>query len=163
LLRHGFRRFVLVNGHGGNMTACEEMCLRLREATTVDVLTAVTYFTLAPLPATALEHAGEIETSFGLALAPQVVRLDQLVPAEMADSGHVSPDVTRGRPFHEITRTGNLGDPRRATRDRGQHLVDTVLDRLCEIITSLDRTGDTVHALNRRGRKEGTGGAHTVS
>ena len=48
LLGHGFRRFLLVNGHGGNMAASELICMRLRRETTVEVVGAVTYFTLAP-------------------------------------------------------------------------------------------------------------------
>ena len=159
LVGHGFRRFVLVNGHGGNMTACEEACVRLREETTADVVAAVTYFTLIPLPV--LEHAGEIETSFSLALDPQLVRPDRLVPAAMTVSDHASPDALRGRPFHHITATGNLGDPRRATSERGKQLVDAVLARLCEIVTSLDRNEGPAHALNGRGRKEANHGAGT--
>jgi creatinine amidohydrolase len=157
LIGHGFRRILLVNGHGGNMAAVEEACEVVRTDTVDASIEAVTYFALAPLPASAVAHAGEVETSCALALVPQLVRRDRLVPAEMLCS--VPPSMAASSPpaFHEMTRTGNLGDPTLATRDVGEQLVGIVLDRLCEIVTSLSPEKRNV---NSNGRKENTHGTH---
>jgi creatinine amidohydrolase len=136
LLGHGFRRFLLINGHGGNRAASELACVRLRRELAVELVGAVTYFTLASLDATELSHAGAIETSFALALAPEVVKLERLVPA--APRGPV-PDLVPAmipRAFHEVTDTDNLDDPTQASVERGQTLLDGVLDRLCALVTA---------------------------
>ena len=154
LLSHGFRRILLVNGHGGNMAASEEVCLRLRRETEADLIEAVTYFMLAPLAPASLEHAGEIETSYALALAPQLVRPHRLLPAEMLRPSPASAEATILPPFHEITRTGNLGDPTRANRECGEHLVQAVLDRLCELVTMLEREDVAADSPSRRKEDE---------
>jgi creatinine amidohydrolase/Fe(II)-dependent formamide hydrolase-like protein len=40
------------------------------------------------------------------------------------------------RAFHEVTGPGNLGDPRQASVERGQALLDGVLDRLCALVSA---------------------------
>lgn len=134
LLRHGFRRIVLVNGHGGNMAATEDACMRLRRETANTLIETVSYFTLADLPVSALEHAGEIETSCALALTPEVVRPEQLVPADMLAPQPGGEGTGNSSPLHELTRTGNLGDPTTANRERGTAVMQVVIDRLCEVV-----------------------------
>ena len=135
------RRFSVVSG-------------RLRRETEADLIEAVTYFMLAPLAPASLEHAGEIETSYALALAPQLVRPHRLLPAEMLRPLPASVGATSPPPFHEITRTGNLGDPTRANRECGEHLVQAVLDRLCELVTMLEREDVAADSPPRRKEDE---------
>ena len=137
LLGHGFRRFLLVNGHGGNMAASELICVRLRRETAVEVVGAVTYFTLAPAASADKSHAGALETSYALALAPEVVKRDQFTPPHLTGT---LPDLAPAMipwAFHEMTQTGNLGDPTGASKEQGTALVAMVLDRLCKIVTAL--------------------------
>ena len=137
LLGHGFRRFLLVNGHGGNMAASEVICVRLRRETAVEVVGTITYFTLTPAAAADMSHAGRLETSYALALAPEVVKRERLTPPHLVGA---LPDVAPATipwAFHELTQTGNLGDPTGASREQGTALVEMVLDRLCHIVTAL--------------------------
>lgn len=143
LLGHGFRRFLIVNGHGGNMSLDDVVCIRLRRETAVEVVGAVTYFTLSSAQ---VGHAGEVEASYALALAPELVKAERLTPERPAGT---LPDL---RPaavpwaFHEMTLTGNLGDPRDATFQQGWDLLTPMLDRLCEIVRAL---GDDAPAFQR--------------
>ena len=93
------------------------------------------------------DHAGEMETSMGLAHFPELVAFEQ------ADAGAVRPSrfeaVNRGwveitRPWHLLTTNSGSGDPRAATAEKGEELTALVVERigrfLCELAASpLDR------------------------
>ena len=68
-------------------------------------------------------HAGAAETAIVLAVAEGLVRTDQLEP------GREGP-VSTARPFSEgfraITDNGVLGDPRHATADAGEAILDRI-------------------------------------
>jgi len=134
LLGHGFRRYLLVNGHGGNMALTDVVCTRLRRETAVEVVGALTYFTLS---STQVGHGGEVEASYALALAPDVVRSERLraeVPAGALPD--VRPAIVPWA-FHELTHSGNLGDPTLASAEKGRAMLAPMLDRLCEIVIAL--------------------------
>lgn len=134
LLGHGFRRYLLVNGHGGNMALTDVVCTRLRRETAVEMVGAITYFTLS---STQVGHGGEVEASYALALAPDVVRSERLraeVPA--APLPDVRPAIVPWA-FHELTHSGNLGDPTLASAEKGRAMLAPMLDRLCEIVLAL--------------------------
>ena len=144
LLGHGFRRFLLVNGHGGNIALDDVVCVRLRRETDVDFVAALTYFLLSPEP---VGHAGEVEASYALALAPELVKPARLTPGHpVAGRPDLAPAVVPWA-FHELTRTGNLGDPTLATTEQGRALLAPMLDRLCEIVTAI---GEEAPAFQRR-------------
>ena len=76
------------------------------------------------------DHAGEMETSMGLAHFPGLVALEQ------ADAGAVRPSrfeaVNRGwveitRPWHLLTTNSGSGDPRAATAAKGEAVTDRVV------------------------------------
>lgn len=134
LVGHGLRRFLLVNGHGGNMALDDVVCVRLRRETEVDFVGAITYFTLS---STHVGHAGEIEASYALALAPDTVKPALLSPEQPAA---ILPDLAPAAvpwAFHEMTLSGNLGDPRLASAERGREMLAPMLDRLCAIVTAI--------------------------
>lgn len=131
LLAHGFRRFLLVNGHGGNMAMDDVVCVRLRRETAVDLVGAVTYFSLGPEP---VGHAGEVEASYALALAPDLVKLDRAAAPRLADALPDLAPATVPWAFHEMTHSGNLGDPRAASAEHGRALLAPMLDRLCGLV-----------------------------
>jgi creatinine amidohydrolase len=143
LLGHGFRRFLLVNGHGGNIALDDVVCVRLRRETDVDFVAALTYFLLSPEP---VGHAGEVEASYALALAPELVKPARLTPGYPVGG---RPDLTPAVvpwAFHEMTQTGNIGDPTLATAEQGRALLAPMLDRLCAIVTAI---GEEAPAFQR--------------
>ena len=143
LLGHGFRRFLLVNGHGGNIALDDVVCVRLRRETDVDFVAALTYFLLSPEP---VGHAGEVEASYALALAPELVKPARLTPGHpVGDLPDLAPAVVPWA-FHEMTQTGNIGDPTLATAEHGRALLAPMLDRLCEIVTAI---GEEATAFQR--------------
>jgi len=108
LLKHGVRRVVFLNGHGGNVapniTACREIREMLYYKYGVNMeVGALSYWDVIPdevwrevlevAPEQRIGHGGEAETSILMAIAPHAVRTDYMVP----------PD-TRPRPRPKIFR-----------------------------------------------------------
>jgi creatinine amidohydrolase len=142
--RHGFHRVLIVNGHGGNMSALNALLPDLTRETGME-LGVTTYFELAqPTFATILEdqtgvlHACEAETSMMMMAAPEAVREDQFAEAygpQFADPRAVlAPPVQRWRSFRELSPSGVLGDARRSSRAKGERLQAAAVAALAEAI-----------------------------
>ena len=131
LIQHGFRRILIINGHGGNdvpgKQAVFEARQRYRSRSDLLLLFA-TYWVLAEEPhrchpdlqQTRMGHACEWETSMMLRLRPELVHNHTTTPAipfgkpfEPASRGWIMPD--RSPP-------GHVGDPTIATPEKGEAL-----------------------------------------
>jgi creatinine amidohydrolase len=146
LKRHGFTRVLIVNGHGGNMTALNAFLPDLSRETGLAVA-ATTYFELAqPAFAPLLEdqtgvlHACEAETSMMMVAAPDAVRTEKFADAygpQFADPRAVlAPPVQRFHSFKGLTPSGVLGDARRATKAKGEALQAAAVDALAEVLVA---------------------------
>jgi creatinine amidohydrolase len=128
--RHGFKRLLIVNGHGGNIAALSAFLPDLAAGSGLKIRT-VTYFELAqPAISAILEdqdgvrHACEAETSLMLVLAPETVRLEALEEAHGPAHVHRRPlALGQYRSFRDFTRSGVVGDARRASRAKGEKLL----------------------------------------
>ncbi|MBC6470508.1 creatininase family protein [Actinomadura alba] len=148
LYRHGWRKVLVITGHGGNNATLTTVAQ--------DLLTTHPDLRFAWTPLTALArdvvsgmrvsevhgHSGEAETAQMLHLAPHLVHTDRLAagttsldeldpPARLAyDGGH--PTLTAR--YDTISANGVLGDPRRATRDDGRRIIDVVVLRIASFV-----------------------------
>lgn len=146
----GARRFVIVNGHGGNRGLLESVVRDLGVSNGAQVI-AIHPLSgaqrIAP-EATADVHAGLIETSVMLALAPNLVHMDRLptasvrnVPtAQQIQSQVLDRFVTwpwdSADPL--ISQDGVIGaDPRKATADLGERVLQHALNRTEAVIARL--------------------------
>lgn len=144
---HGWRRFLVVTGHGGNNPALSVLA---QEYVGSDVafawtpVTAVVSDLITDVSAVH-GHAGEAETAQMLYLAPELVQADRLepgaltleeltVPARLARDPR-GPRLSVG--FDEYHKRGVLGDPRRATAADGRLLVETAADRIAAFADEL--------------------------
>jgi len=152
-LRHGFRRLFFLNGHGGNVAP---LSLALTDLVSTDdraddaSMAFSSWWTLASSAITAehlgmetpsLTHACEYETSLVIALREDLVKL-----AEISDT-HVEKErpwvahpawkkkVEGFHRFHRWTSTGHMGDPFKATKEKGLSLLNAVVDTLAKFIT----------------------------
>ena len=132
ILRHGFRRLALLNGHGGNIKALDVIAGELPREVGARVVSA-TYWTVHSV-AKAFEeileaqagiaHACEAETSMMLALEPDLVDRDEMARTEgCARNLSVSGGLYRWRGFDEMTESGVIGFPAAATAEKGERLL----------------------------------------
>ena len=91
------------------------------------------------------DHAGEMETSFGLAYFPDLVMRDE-GGRLTADEGVVTPMrfealrngwVSITRPWHLLTTSGGSGNPHAATADKGRRLMELLVDRLATFLVEV--------------------------
>ena len=140
LARHGFRRVVLLPTHGGNESPLREAAPATgRDAVTIVVpsLRAAMGALVAVARARGVSpgevggHAGELETSLMLALAPRLVR-----SAAVTEPGYTGPlDDAAAAVFFEngvdaLAANGVLADPRRASTDAGHAYRTAFLDAI---------------------------------
>jgi creatinine amidohydrolase len=142
LERQGVRKLVLLNGHGGN--ELKPLTRELHHRTGVFLCVCDWYRMAGDFYAQIFrqpgEHAGEEESSLGLAFFPELMRM------ELADDGAARPSrfeaINRGwvsitRPWHLVSANTGLGDPSAATADKGRRLMEVVTDRLARFLTEL--------------------------
>ncbi len=142
LATHGIRKCVLLNGHGGNDL---KWVLRELHRSTPVHLFLCNWYKMASdqyksLFEDAGDHAGEMETSMGLAHFPGLVAMDQADPGTMATTRFEA--VNRGwveitRPWHLLTTNSGAGDPRPATAAKGEALTEIVVERLAGFLQEL--------------------------
>jgi creatinine amidohydrolase len=152
LSREGFRRVVLLNGHGGNESAARLAADRVGYELQLDVhVAAGSYWALAAsfletvdLPTGVVPgHAGHFETSIMLALSPDAVHLD----ARPADD---EPTTPLGVPEHagaHIRRPGlwessdgRTDDARLADADLGSRLLAGIAESVAEFLVAFHRS-----------------------
>lgn len=144
LLRQGFRRTLLLNGHGGNIDPLRVALRRLDTEFPNALLTGAAYWELAGAglaehcrgPRTTVGHACEIETSMMLAIRPDLVRLGRI-----ADDPDTTPGSLQGlfwaRDFGRRTAQGAVGHPGFADADRGRAMLAAAVDGVAAICRSL--------------------------
>lgn len=147
LARHGFRRFLVVTGHGGNNATLGTIGQDLLR-THPDVEFAWAGITsLAGEQVRALGvsevhgHCGEAETAQMLCVAPDLVRSELLEAGttELAELDRV-PRLSRragiNLPLHweRLSPNGVLGDPRRVTAADGEQIVQAAVDSITDAI-----------------------------
>jgi creatinine amidohydrolase len=138
LASHGWDRVVVVNGHGGNVDALREVCGRLtRDGTAYAV--PLTWFDAVDAPD--MGHGGPVETSLLMATDPELVRSDRLADgaAGAADSwGEFEHGVNLAYDTSEFSENGTVGDPRDASEERGEALLDAATAALADVLAAVD-------------------------
>ncbi|MFW6107262.1 MAG: creatininase family protein [bacterium] len=142
LAHHGVRKLVVFNGHGGN--AFKPLLRQLYGQSDV-FCCLVDWWKVASdhypeIFESVGDHADEMETSVDLALFPDLVHLED------ADDGATRPSrfdaINRGwvqitRPWHLLTRNAGVGDPRPASAEKGQRVIDLVVERMGRFLKEL--------------------------
>jgi creatinine amidohydrolase len=148
LIHHGFRRLLLLNGHGGNdvpgKQAVFEMRQRYRQRDDLLLLLS-TYWSLGGRPWETMPdlqqremgHACEWETSMMLQIAPELV--GKYGEAEPVLHGNPFLPATRGWVMQDRSQPGHIGSPQLATAAKGEHLLATFSEDVAALIERMIR------------------------
>jgi creatinine amidohydrolase len=143
MYRHGFRKFMFVNGHGGNQGALNVVLQKLKFS-----LPDIEVGFLSPwggaqdvmakkVTSPITGHACEVEMSMSWYLAPRTVKVDSLTKGAL----NVTPEEYKLpwgiyiiKSWEENTSNGALGDATKATCEFGEELIETSLTRIADVI-----------------------------
>jgi len=131
----GFKRILILNGHGWNKPSIGAAAHLLAESDEV-LCAATSYYDLiedtlqeireSEYPG-GMSHGGELETSLALHLFPERVKMDAArKDISFPRSEYVwldiqsPPPVSLPRQFKDLTKTGVIGDPTLATQEKGR-------------------------------------------
>ena len=139
----GIRKLLLLNGHGGNdfKQMIRETGARVPELSicTMNWFRAMNTRAYFDEPG---DHAGELETSTLLHIAPHLVR-----PLSEAGTGAARPfrmDALRSgwvwaeRPWLEVTEDTGVGNPALATPEKGRIFLEALTDKMATFLVELD-------------------------
>jgi creatinine amidohydrolase len=141
----GLKRLMFLNGHGGNTDVLDYVARDVRAAHGIVCVSAHPFrFGLAAAVVSGAEegfgiHAGEAETSTLLALAPELVHEDRFaaeLPGVRTSLRRLSLKgaASFGWLTRDLSESGTIGDPRAATAEKGQAILDAEADLVVELI-----------------------------
>ena len=140
LVHHGIQSVVLVNGHGGNIDALEEVAASIDRHSDSRCV-AFTWFDSLTDPPFPMGHGGALETAAMLAIDEDAIRGDRVENAREGASErwgtwvggtNLSVDVD------SFSENGVVGDPSVATAEIGEKLLDEAAMHLGEVIEAID-------------------------
>lgn len=146
LATHGFKNLILMSSHGGNFTFIDGIGPYLQDSMTrkgydvriiphVNILhySRIQQDFLGEKFGVPLEeagfHADVIETACMLVIRPDLVHMDRAVPGFIGDNKPLL-DKIFVEGIQSVTENGIVGDPRRATREMGEALLEHLTDVL---------------------------------
>ena len=158
---HGFKRIVMVNGHGGN-SAVLELVSRRAILETDALVTSFTWWNLLGVDPSFLSsvresafpggagHACEVETSVYLHLAGEKVQMDKAKDHiawynSRGTSSFQWGDLFGSGPVSMFERTstftedGTFGEPTLATAEKGKHIFEEAAARLVQFVEEFQK------------------------
>ncbi len=152
MLRHGFKKIMMLNSHGGNNAVLPVAMQMAKEQYMDAVLVYLSYWSVAAEEIAKIResdiggigHACEMETSMIMHLRPDLVRRDRMEKdGILPDSEFLLQDmmkpgtVLRYWNTTEHTRHGGHGDPSTATAEKGKRFFDAITERLALVVDEL--------------------------
>ena len=172
LAYHGFKKIILLNGHGSNMPNLELVARRTNLETDAECVLAA-WWNLLTVDKTFLPswreskvpggcaHACELETSLYMYLDGGNVRTDLIKSGKISFNEEASPfhwvDLFSGSPIaltswtSSYSESGVLGEAELATAEKGRRVYEEAVKQLVRLVTWFkDRPKDQRRDLHRR-------------
>jgi len=149
LAHHGFKKMVIINGHGGNHAAIHMAMYRLKKEMKIFIALVDIFNIVADVAKNIIQspiyHADDFETSIMMALE-QNVRKEKLIK-EVANTKipkFIKIDFLASPPsikipvyLKEFTESGIIGDPTKASKEKGEKILEAIIERLVDFLKEL--------------------------
>jgi creatinine amidohydrolase len=142
LSENRIRQIIILNGHHGNTGVIQYIPQEIEGKTPATRQTEIHTINYWQMMTSEFDHAGEVETSLVLAIAPQLVHMDLAMPnsKSLPKSKAAYRSITNAPgSFPKITGTGVWGDPTNASASKGNELIKEITANLtktvCEIFS----------------------------
>ena len=172
LIHHGFNRIIFINGHGSNVKVIDPVLRKLRYETGALISFVKPYMENYvgileglmenPWEETPGWHSSELETSQDLAWNEKYVRMERanFTKAHIPDFLPKSFEKKDGMPdvefegykyftfpmdHHEFIETGVIGNPLRATKEKGEEAFRRLSEHVARGVLELQKVPVTVH------------------
>lgn len=155
LFYHGFRKVLIVNGHGSNEPVLDVASRQAIVSNPDSQSAMISWWSLRKVQETVKSfreskwtgHACELETSLYMAIDPSMVKTElfeeDINPymsshfwadlVSQAPEGFVNP-VRINEYWSTVSRTGTWGDPKTSSAAKGQAIIDAAVSELIEIV-----------------------------
>ena len=140
----GVKKFIIINGHGGNKNALSIAIRKIREEIGMDAVLINPYELINDVIAETIEsrvwgHACEFETSVALIKMPELIRRDKIIDPKIKETISYTSIWEKNiviTPWRtsDFTDTGSIGYPTKATKEKGEKLWTAMLSRVVEFI-----------------------------
>jgi creatinine amidohydrolase len=169
---HGFTKVLVVNGHGGNVSALD-MVAKIATLEAGVFCASVSHWALEPVkrtaqalsespPAGGMVHADEYETSLYMAIRPELVQMEKAVQeigipesryfwVDLINSGDRFTSAGFMEPWSAYTKSGVIGNPQAASREKGERLLMAAVEGLVELVDEM-RERPLATGQDRHGR-----------
>lgn len=145
IYRNGFRRLILLNGHGGNHHPLRSIAVKMAEHNLFSI--AISHWELVAAEMAEwgdsderIGHAGEWETSLQLHLRPHLVDRSKQVSEDWSSSvGDTFAHFARFPERRRETPHGVMGDATVASAEKGKRYVELAVPRLVELARAYHR------------------------
>jgi len=147
IARNGFKKILIINGHGGNIPLLR-VFLREHLAKKKDY---TLYGLILPYPGPVHEviqeireterggHAGEIETSIGLYLFGDLVKMENVKGEAKVGSTNLPREIETPADWPARALQLYIGDPTLASKEKGEKIVEKFIEFLVEVIRKIKR------------------------
>lgn len=141
--QHGFRRIVLINGHGGNVDPLRVLVREINEMLGRPAFVATYWNAVGSAMReildtdTGIGHSGEAETSILLALRPDLVErpFDRSKGPDRPDPEELREGVAfTFRTYRDRTTIGVIGDAETATAEKGEKILSVAAGQLAQFL-----------------------------
>jgi creatinine amidohydrolase len=140
----GFKKVIVVNGHGGNTAALQAAANSIRDDMGLRI-GVVTWWDLLR-GEIVIDHAGWVETSMVMANRPELVD-GRKIPKDQKKRRIEKEEynvMTPMPPLKNIAPEGYIGDPEKASVEKGRELTERASDRLAQYIREIRKKGHLI-------------------
>ncbi len=129
----GFRKVILLNGHGGNYYPLVEACEDVAEEYEVEIWLINWWIDFREdilSICSSQGHAGEDETSVIMAIKPELVRIEKAVGEKRTSKVR----IIRKDIGLELFPDGVNDNPKGATKEKGEAILDVISEKIARLI-----------------------------